>query len=165
MDEGSTSSRGGRKQENTAHKYSYKPLPPEVLKNTRLLGSNYDEYVITTELDSLLSESLSRVLGIHKAYEIIDNIRRLTGMSLGEVLVNNPSDFITAFEHVIRSPPERILHDVFRVLSGMVGINEEPPNIFDTGEFARFIEKIIKVIAETKAKYFTRIINNSFNSR
>ena len=153
------------KQNNSARKSTYKHLPSDVLRNTRLLGSNYNEYVITTELDSLLCESLSRVLGTHKAYEIIENIKRLTGMSPAEVLVNNPRDFIRAFERAITSPPERILHEVFRVLSFMVGVNEDPPDVINISEFTHFIEKIIKTIADTKARYFSRIINGGIGSK
>ncbi len=143
----------------------YKPLSASVLRNTRLLGSSYGEYVITTELDSLLCESLSRVVGIHKAYEIIESIKRLTGMSPGEILVNNPRDFVTALERVLTSPPERILHEVLKVLSYMVGVNEEPPDVSNISELTRFIEKIIQVIVDTKAKYFSRIVNGDITGR
>ncbi|RLG75833.1 MAG: hypothetical protein DRO14_04210 [Thermoprotei archaeon] len=143
----------------------YRPLPASILRNTRLLGSSYGEYVITTELDSLLCESLSRVVGIHKAYEIIESIKRLTGMSPAEVLVNNPRDFVTAFERSITSLPERILHEVFKVLSYMVGVGEEPPDVANISEFTRFIEKIIQVIVDTKAKYFSRVVNDNISGR
>ena len=143
----------------------YKPLSANMLRNTRLPGSSYGEYVITTELDSLLCESLSRVVGIHKAYEIIESIKRLTGMSPGEILVNNPRDFVTAFERVLTSPPERVLHEMLKVLSYMVGVNEEPPDVSNISELTRFIEKIIQVIIDTKAKYFSRIINSDTTGR
>ncbi len=132
----------------------------ELLNNMRLIDSNYDSCVIMTELDSLICESLSRVLGVHKAYEITEAIKRLTGMSPAEILINNPRDFVTAFERVLSSPTERILHEVFKVLSYMTGINEEPPDIIDSDELTKFIKKVISVIISTKAKYFTRITNN-----
>ena len=115
--------------------------------------------MITTELDSLLCESLIRVVGAHKAYEVIENIKRLTGMSPAEVLVNNPRDFVTAIERIFASPPEAVLHEVLKVLSYMVGVNEEPPDTRDMDEFIHFIKKVIQVIAETKVKYFNKVVN------
>ena len=161
-EKGSKGGEGKDSEEVKAPPRTYKPLPASILRDAQLLGSSYGEYVITTELDSLLCESLTRVVGIHKAYEIIENIKRLTGMSPAEVLVNNPRDFVTAFERTLATSSERIIHEVLKVLSYMVGVNEEPPDVVNASELTRFIKKVIQVIADTKARYFSRVINGSY---